>query len=170
MLLGFKRRFAPFVEVVDLRYIDALAHKNSEAVSFLPRPRLEQYAAAGQILMACENGEPCGYLIHGNGDRWCRIYQACVQYDARRREHGLELLRRLVTKAEGQGFDGLSLWCAEDVEANAFWRAAGFTWAGQRDGGARRGRKHNRWILWIRPLLLDVDASVAVTAPRSEPA
>ncbi len=136
-----------------VNYIDALAHKNSEALSFLPRPMLEHYAGAGQILMAHENDEPCGYLIHGNGDRWCKIYQACIQYDARRREHGFELVRRLVRKADSQGFEAISLWCADDLDSNDFWRAAGFTFAGQREGGRRRGRKHNRWILWLQPRL-----------------
>jgi ribosomal protein S18 acetylase RimI-like enzyme len=114
---------------------------------------LEHYAEVGQILMAQENGDPCGYLIHGNGDHWCKIYQACIQYDARRREHGFELVRRLARKATEEGFEAISLWCAEDLEANEFWRLAGFVWAGQREGGKRRGRKHNRWILWLQPIL-----------------
>jgi N-acetylglutamate synthase-like GNAT family acetyltransferase len=144
-----------------VQYIDALAHKNSEALSFLPRPTLEHYAEVGQILIAHENGEPCGYLIHGNGARWCKIYQACIQYDARRREHGLELVRRLVRKALTGGFEAISLWCAEDLESNEFWRSAGFVWAGRREGGRRRGRKHNHWILWLQPTLFREEVSDA---------
>lgn len=134
-----------------LRYIDGLARRNSEALSFIPLPRLEDYFLRGQILLERENGEPCGYLVHGNHPEVCRIYQACIQYDARRRDHGLALVRRLVLKADRMGCRAVSLWCADDLEANAFWKAAGFTFCGQREGGRRRGRKHNHWVLWLKP-------------------
>lgn len=136
-----------------IRYVDDLAHKNSEALSFIPRPKLEYYAECGQIMMAFENDEPCGFLVHGNGQRVCRIYQACIQCDARRRKHGLDLVSRLIRKATDQGFEAISLWCANDLDSNEFWRQVGFTFAGQREGGTRRVRKHNHWILWLTPTL-----------------
>jgi N-acetylglutamate synthase-like GNAT family acetyltransferase len=146
-----------------LAYVDDLAHKNSEALSFIPRPMLEHYAAVGQIITAEENAEPCGFLVHGNGARWCKIYQACVQYDARRMEHGLDLVRRLVEKAHWQGFEAISLWCAADLDANHFWRSAGFQYAGSRDGGTRRGRQHNHWVLWIQQPLFGCEGGPHVT-------
>jgi GNAT superfamily N-acetyltransferase len=126
-------------------YVDALAKKNSEALSFIPRPRLEGYAAAGQILIAQENGEPAGFLIFGAGWPVCRVYQACIQYDARRRHLGLGLVERLADVAAGRGARELALWCATDIEANSFWRDAGFIPIRTRRGGLRRARSHQLW-------------------------
>ena len=128
-----------------LKYIDDLAHKNSEALSFIPMSKLEQYAEAGQILVQYENDDPCGFLIYGLGWPTMKVYQECIQYDARRRKNGLELISKLIAAAESRKCSRIVLWCADDLPANEFWRAAGFCFAGQRDGGSRRGRKHNLW-------------------------
>lgn len=130
-----------------IQYVVDLARKNSDALSFIPTPRLEEYDRNGQVLLAFENDEPCGFLVFGAGDTTMRVYQACIQYDSRRREHGLELVRRLVDAATRKGCQSISLWCANDLESNEFWRAAGFTFAGQREGGKTRGRLHNRWVM-----------------------
>ena len=129
-----------------VRYAVDLAKKNSEALSFIPTPRIEHYRQAGQLLLATENDEPCGFLIYGLGWPLLKVYQACIQYDARRRKAGMELLGRLRSIAEHNQND-ISLWCADDLEANDFWQAAGFTLIAKREGGARRSRKHNGWLL-----------------------
>lgn len=130
-------------------FIDGLARQNSEALSFIPTPRLEQYVERGQVLIARENEEPAGFLVFGRSWPQIRIYQACIQYDARRRQHGLDLVERLVGIARDQSCTDVRLWCAEDLEANEFWQLAGFERSGARTGGARRGRIH---ILWARRL------------------
>lgn len=138
-----------------VKYAVDLARKNSEAVSFIPTPRLEQYAESGQLMIEAENNDPCGFLVFGNTFPILKIYQACIQYDARRIHHGLNLLRRLIIYAEHYGFTAISLYCADDLEANRFWQAAGFQFAGQRLGGQRRGRMHNRWTMYLEtPLQL----------------
>jgi L-amino acid N-acyltransferase YncA len=88
-------------------------------------------------------------LVFGMGWPTLKVYQACIQYDARRREHGLTLVARLIQRAERTGHSMISLWCADDLEANAFWRSAGFVYGGQKDGGMRRGRKLNLWTLTL---------------------
>lgn len=123
--------------------------KNYEAVGFLPLPRLEEYAQRGQILLQTENDDPCGYLAFGNGWPTLKVYQCCIQYDARRLEHATALVNRLVVIGRQRGCTAISLWCADDLDANAFWKASGFHFGGQRDVGNRRGRKHNKWVLWI---------------------
>jgi len=145
-MTGCGRKLGPHDAV---RYCDDLAHKNSEALSFIPRPKLEQYADRGQILVEFEGGDPCGFLVFGNGWPTLRIYQACIQYDARRRENGFNLVRRVIEEADKRQCERISLWCANDLEANAFWREAGFTFTGQREGGRRRGRIHNHWEMRI---------------------
>lgn len=130
-------------------YVRDLMEKNYEAVGFIPTPRLEQYVERGQILLQTENDEPCGYLAFGNGWPVLKVYQCCIQYDARRLDHATSLVARLIEVARLRGCTAISLWCADDLDANSFWRASGFQFGGQRDGGARRGRKHNRWVLWV---------------------
>lgn len=124
-----------------------LARQDYEAVGFIPRPRLQAYEEAGQILVETENDEPCGVLVFGNGWPTLRIYQAIIQYDARRREHGLNLVARIVEEAKARECSAISLWCADDLAANDFWKAAGFLMTGHREGGAWRGRRHIRWTL-----------------------
>jgi ribosomal protein S18 acetylase RimI-like enzyme len=136
----------------DVGYVVDLAKRNSEAISFIPSPRLEQYYENGQILVARENDEPCGFLVFGLRPV-AKIYQACIQYDARRMENGLRLVSRLIRIASSRGCDAISLWCASDLEANHFWRAAGFRFVDQRPGGSRRGRVHNRWYMQLTPTL-----------------
>lgn len=130
-----------------LGYVESLMAQNYESVGFLPRPKLEDYLTRGQVLIESENGDPCGYLVYGNGWPRLRVYQACIQYDARRREHGMNLVARLIRCAAERGCEMISLWCAEDLDANTFWKAAGFAFGGQRDVGNRRGRKHNLWTM-----------------------
>jgi GNAT superfamily N-acetyltransferase len=132
-----------------LQYIQDLSRKHYEEIGFLPRPRLEQYVESGQVFMEHENGDPCGFLVWGSGFPVLRIYQACIQYDAQRRQHGYALVRRLIEKADAGGYECISLWCADDLDANDFWKSCGFQWSGIRDGGVRRGRKHNRWMFWM---------------------
>jgi ribosomal protein S18 acetylase RimI-like enzyme len=129
-----------------LKYVVSLSRKHFEEIGFIPQTTLERYVKRGQLWIAQENNEPCGFLVYGNGWPILRIYQACVQYDAQRREHGLNLVRRLIGYADARGYESISLYCADDLESNKFWKEAGFKFAGQRDNGNSRGRKHNRWI------------------------
>jgi N-acetylglutamate synthase-like GNAT family acetyltransferase len=140
-----------------LRYIVDLQRKNYEALGFIPQPRTEEYLKRGQVLMAEENGELCGFLVYGMGWPTMKVYQACIQYDARRRDQGLALVARLIARASRSGHSQITLWCADDLDSNAFWKAAGFAFGGQREGGKKRGRKHNLWIYRL-PDALTLDA------------
>lgn len=153
-------------------YVVDLARKNSDALSFIPSPRLEEYDRNGQILVAFENDEPCGFLVFGNGAETMRVYQACIQYDSRRRENGLGLVARLIEAANRKGCQEIALWCADDLESNVFWRIAGFTFAGQRVGGRARGRLHNRWTMTLGltlELTHPISGIVAPPAPDRAP-
>lgn len=132
-----------------LNYILDLAKKHTDSIGFIPRGSIERYLLAGQIILAFENDEPCGFLIHNNGYPRLKIYQACVQYDAQRRTNGLQMVGQLIAIASRRGCDAISLWCADDLPANQFWEAAGFQKTKMKQGGARRGRLINLWIYWI---------------------
>ena len=119
-------------------------NKGTNALGFIPRPRLDQYESQGRILVAKENDELAGMLVHGTGRGGVmRIYQACIQYDARRREKGLRLVADLEAKAMRMGCGTVRLRCALDLESNAFWSAAGFSLIDVEMGGRRRGRMIN---------------------------
>ena len=136
-----------------VRFAVDLARKNCEALLFIPAPRIEEYERQGRLLIGQENGEPCGFLIYGNGYPTLKIYQACIQYDARRHASGLALVDRLKAIAVAQGRD-ISLWCASDLEANRFWEAVGFRHVARRNGGSRRQRVHFGWRCDLAPSLV----------------
>ncbi len=111
----------------ELSYLVALQKKFHYELGFLPREALASKIERGAVWLARENGEPAGYLCHGSFARpEIRIFQAAIQYDARRRHLGLSLVADLVARARQAGAAGISLRCLNDLDANGFWRAAGF--------------------------------------------
>jgi hypothetical protein len=86
-------------------------------------------------------------MVWGRGWPVLRVYQVCIQYDAQRREHGFGLVRKLIAKADQEGYEAISCYVADDIEANDFWRSCGFLCVGQRDNGNRRKRLHNHWVM-----------------------
>jgi GNAT superfamily N-acetyltransferase len=70
-----------------------------------------------------------------------------VQYDARRLGHGVALVDKLRQAARERNCTLISLWCAASLEANEFWKALGFTYAGTKEGGRRRGTQLNHWVM-----------------------
>ena len=99
-----------------------------------------------------ENNEPCGYLVFGNGWPILKIYQCCIQVDARRAHQAAILIKALIETAQKWRCSSISLWCAEDLDSNSFWRAMRFKQVGQRDVQNKRGRKHNGWVYWLSDL------------------
>jgi ribosomal protein S18 acetylase RimI-like enzyme len=111
----------------DLAYVVGLQKRNHEALGFIPRAALAEKIGLGRIRLAAENGDPAGYLHHGSlAVPEVRIFQAAVQYDARRRHLGLALVADLVARARSAGAGGVSLRCLDYLDANDFWTAAGF--------------------------------------------
>jgi N-acetylglutamate synthase-like GNAT family acetyltransferase len=139
----------------DLAYVVALQKRNGEALGFIPRLALSEKIGLGRIWLATENGDPAGYLHHGSlAVPEVRIFQAAIQYDARRRHHGLTLVGDLLARARQAGARGVSLRCLDFLDANDFWHAAGFRRIGAEPGargllnvwGARldrTGRSHS---------------------------
>lgn len=120
----------------DLAYVVALQKRNHEALGFIPRAALAEKIDLGRIWLATENGDPAGYLHHGSlAVPEVRIFQAAVQYDARRRHLGLSLVADLVARARAAGARGVSLRCLDFLDANDFWTAAGFELIAREPGG-----------------------------------
>jgi hypothetical protein len=140
----------------DLTYIVSLMRANRESVGGLPAPAILERLKRGTVLLAKENDDPIGYLLYDVRNKNIRIPQACIQYDARRRDFGIKLVNDLLGAYPDA--EQISLRCAADLEANLFWRDLGFTCTGTVPGGRRRGRTINYWTRWLEPRLFAVEA------------
>lgn len=138
----------------DLNFVLDLTKKNSNALGFIPREAVEWYIANHLVNLVDENGDAAGFILakHRQPDApgMTSIHQACICYDARRRSAGLALVNRVKAIGAAQCNGLMQLWCRGELDANEFWKAAGFEAVGLRAGGARRGIPH---ILWRHALM-----------------
>lgn len=134
----------------DLSYIVSLSKKHATELGFLPRLAMENYLERDRVRMATENGEPCGYFLTGGlGVERLRIFQACVQLDARGLNHGLALLSQTINSALLSGTNHITLHCRDGLHSNGFWSACGFKSAGLLLGGKARRKIVHEWRLDI---------------------
>jgi hypothetical protein len=148
----------------DLSFLLHLHRKNDEALGFIPRQGMLSRLEDGEVKIALENGEHAGYLLFAKSyseHPYVRpIFQACVDFDLRRRDLGLELVRSFEADARRDGIACVRLWCRASLPSNAFWSAAGFTLCGQREGGKKRKTPCNLWAKLLRPFLPAEIASI----------
>ena len=130
----------------DIAFVMALQRRNRESVGGLPTPAIAERITRRTLLLGELNGEPAGYLLYDYRDNILRIPQACIQYDARRRHYGEQLVGTMLNLYPDAA--EIRLRCAADLDANVFWRALGFVCVGTVQGGTRRGRLTNWWQRW----------------------
>ncbi len=139
-----------------VKYVSTLQNQECHSVGFLPHAALDEYDQRGQIVLAAENDDPCGYLIYYDGrtgnrpkkhPNAIRLRQIAIDDRVRRIYHGTGLISRLIYHAQANHFPRLELWCATDLDAVKFWRALGFTEGRTRIGGDKNGRIHTLWTL-----------------------
>lgn len=133
----------------DLKYIVSLSKVHAEELGFLTRSAMEHYLLTHRVRMARENGEPCGYFLTSSVKHTTRIFQACVQIDARGLHHAQSLLGDLLSRAAAGGAVKLSLHCRDGLESNGFWSSCGFRLATVAPGGAARRKIVNTWELGV---------------------
>lgn len=161
-----------FVERVDplnpfaVHFLDHLQGLNAFALGFLPFQALEEAISRGRVLQAFENGEPCGYMIHGKPRENTRILQTVVANDARRIQHATALVDALKIIANSVQAHMISLHCAEDLEANRFWEAIGF----ERTGRRLRNKRRTRWQIAYQIELPGKKLAAIMQAKRIEQA
>jgi hypothetical protein len=134
-------------------YIDHLQKQNADDLAFYPLSTLEKAIEQRRIITTEDNGEPAGYIWHGpiRSGFDTIIYQACVDYDSRRRHLGWEMVNRLLNIS--MSATGIRLRCASSSDANAFWRLIGFYCTNVTTGGVKRQRDINYWRTDIQPTL-----------------
>lgn len=131
----------------DVSYLAHLSRKHADALGWIPTAALASYADRGRVTVARVNRQHAGYLLHSPLADRCRIFQACIQYDARRRQHGEDLVADLVARAAVAGSRIVTLHCRDGLDSNAFWSACGFELAELNLGGKARGKIINHWQL-----------------------
>lgn len=120
----------------DLAFVVFLQKRHADALGFIPRMALLEKIERGQVAIARAGGEPAGFLHHGSLARpEVRVFQAAVLPGERRRGLGMALVDDLVDRAAAAGAGGVSLRCLSFLEANRFWRAAGFRLLTTEPGG-----------------------------------
>jgi hypothetical protein len=138
----------------DWSYILSLSKKHAEELGFIPAAAMQSYLHRGRVRLATENADPVGFFLHGGLQAsQVRIFQACVQLDARGLRHGLTLLSSLITDAALSGTRFLSLHCRDTLESNGFWSACGFKVGALLPGGKARGKVLFEWHLDINEAL-----------------
>lgn len=116
--------------LADLSYVTSLAKTFSNQIGFIPKCGIEQYLEKSAVLLATENDSPAGFLVGNPALIWQPllrpISQAAIQFDAQRHSHGRQLVELVADLARSAGQIGIQANCREDLDANAFWHAAGF--------------------------------------------
>ena len=138
-----------------LLYVDGLQKKNAEALSFYPLQVFERESEKGRVYLALLNGEPCGYIYRGALKGDVRCHQVCIQYDARRRLYGAQIVACLEQDAIDAKCNGITLRCGFDLDANEFWESLGYKCVNIQKGGVRRMRQINVWRKPLQPQLFE---------------
>lgn len=153
-------------------YIDKLQRANADDLAFYPLETLRKALDDGHVIHCEDNGDPAGYLWFGalRAGYDTIIYQACVDYDSRRRHLGYGMVSELHGLALAAGATGIRLKCASSAESNEFWQAAGFVCTRVTRGGGKRNRDLN-WYrtdiqpgLFVLPRVTPSDRAIDLTA------
>ena len=129
-------------------FANHLQRRNTDAIGFIPASKIEIWDRRGLILLAEDNDDPCGFLMHGPvGGEAVRIYQAAVCADVQRMLHCSGLLDRLKRRAIAAGTRSILARCRSRLPSNAFWVASGFDLVETVPGGKRRGDTINAYRL-----------------------
>ncbi len=152
---------------IALSYIDKLQRENADDLAFYPLTTLGDALDSGHVVTCEDNGEAAGYLWFGamRGGHDVTIYQACVDYDSRRRMLGFGMVAKLVQMATVAGATGIRLKCASSADSNEFWQAAGFHCTRVQLGGIKRGRDLNCYRTDIQPGLFTLPSVVPSDRP-----
>jgi hypothetical protein len=150
-----------------ITYIDHLQKQNADDIAFYPISTLEKALADHRVITCEDNSETAGYIWHGpiRSGYDTVIYQACVDYDSRRRHLGWDMVGDLASMCQAESATGIRLRCASSSESNEFWQLIGFYCTDVRSGGVKRSRDINHWRTDIQPTLFTVPPVTPSTKP-----
>lgn len=148
-------------------YMNDLAKREAEALGFIPNSVYPQAILRNQVKFSEENGQLCGFMLHGPPRNEVRVYQTAIEFDLRRLDHGTCCVHRLIREALEEDQEKIILHCAIDLQANRFWRAAGFVLRGTRHAAHATRRELNRWEL-ILPRGEDLERFLTVELKKTK--
>jgi GNAT superfamily N-acetyltransferase len=151
----------------DWPYVEALRRREGDALGFIPKDRylsvLEERPSHGRnrwhyerVLLASDDGEPTGFCYAGFPRTGvAKLWQVCVQEDARRWHRALLLVGKVEAEARRRGMRSVEARVAADLDANLFWRAAGYEVIGESVATflAHKPAKSARLIMVYRKVL-----------------
>ena len=122
-------------------------HLDTNAVGWLPTSVFDGREKTNEITAVYRDGDLVGWLLRGESyaRKVMKIYQIWVRPDARILEHGRALIEQLSQIATTARCPTLEAWVAEDLAANYFWNAIGFTRGVWRWGRGESLRRIYRW-------------------------
>lgn len=123
----------------DWGYIETLRRRESDALGFVPKDRylsvIEKRPSYGRdrwryenVWTTEDNGDTTGFCYASFPVRTgvAKLWQVCVQEDARRWHRALLLVETVERQARERGLHTVEARVAADLEANLFWMAAGY--------------------------------------------
>lgn len=152
----------------DLRFVRDLQLRFSNQIGFIPPTATQREIEWGHVFHAALNDDDAGFLLVQpalSGQRTtAAIIQAAVRMDAQRQKIGLALVAAIAAKAQAAGSTILQCFCRADLEANLFWKAAGFEAVATRRGG----NKHDQnCTLWRKPLRKGVNTAFPLPVSKN---
>lgn len=124
----------------DMQFVKSAIATATGELGFIVWPKLDFLQQQGDIAILTCNGDRCGFVVHGRTPPLVKIWQIWIRDDARRIEHGRELVAHVIRTSAKHDASGISLRCAVDLEAISFWTKLGFERLRDTLGGKRRHR------------------------------
>lgn len=120
---------------------------DADAIGWLPTKAFEVRSSRGDVTAIYRNDDLVGWAMHAKSKSRgvMKLYQIWIRPDARIIEHGRALITRLQRIAARERCHIIEAWVAEDLPANLFWFAIGFSQKSWRWGKGGKRRKHLLW-------------------------
>lgn len=120
---------------------------DTRAIGWLPVRAFDARAENDEVTTVYNNGDCVGWSMSSVSKRrgLLKLYQIWVRPDARILEHGRALVTQLQEVGGRKFCYQIEAWVAEDLPANLFWAAIGFSRSVWRWGRGPKPRKHFLW-------------------------
>lgn len=131
---------------------------DADKIGWMPHQGYRDGWLQRRLIRVTNNDDQVGFALWALARGELKIFQCWVRPDARMILHGRALIDHLDEIAQRRGAYRLRCWVAEDLAANLFWRAIGFsakTWRWSPRSTSRR-----RHLLWTRPTPPHADAKL----------
>lgn len=165
-------------EIDELRKLWLYAvQTDSNAIGWLPSSVFTCRKNSNEITTVWRDGEMVGWCLRGVSAHRAtlKIYQIWIRPDARVLEHGRALISQLEEICGRRRLSQIEAWVAEDLEANYFWWAVGFTrgvWRFGRGKSSRRIYSYTRQCqnlavaIYNHPEFCEIDQWLMTNAQR----